>query len=118
MSDSLFLAGSPFPDLPVLVLVTCLDASVAATIARTLVAEKLAACVTISSAQTSHYCWEGLQEAAPELQLTIKTMPAALQALHARLSALHPYDVPEFLVLPTIGTSVAYGQWIRANVLP
>jgi periplasmic divalent cation tolerance protein len=87
----------------------------AAAIARTLVEERLAACVNVLPTMTSTYRWKGLVEHERELQLVIKTSRAALPALEARVRALHPYEVPEFLVLDASG-SEAYLVWIQENV--
>jgi periplasmic divalent cation tolerance protein len=84
----------------------------AARIARTLVDERLAACVNVLPAMTSVYRWaDGIEEGA-ERQLVIKTTRARLPALWERLRDLHPYDVPEFVVLPIIHGSEAYLKWI------
>lgn len=82
-------------------------------LARTLVEERLAACVNILPPMQSVYRWEGRVEHAAEHQLVMKTTSAKVEQLEARLRALHPYDVPEFLVLPVSGGSAAYLEWVR-----
>jgi periplasmic divalent cation tolerance protein len=84
--------------------------------ARVLVDERLAACVNILPAMQSIYRWEGKVEQASERQLIIKTAAAQVEDLKARIAALHPYDVPEMLVLPVSGGSEGYLQWIRDSV--
>ena len=88
----------------------------AAAFARTLVAERLAACVSVLPAMTSVYRWQGSVEEAREQQLVIKTGAGRVAALAARLGALHPYEVPEFLVLRVSEGSDAYLRWIRESV--
>ena len=83
-----------------------------ATLARTLVEERLAACVNILPAMTSLYRWGGRIEKDQERQLVIKTTRHRLVALEERVRQLHPYEVPEFLVLPASGGSDAYIQWV------
>jgi periplasmic divalent cation tolerance protein len=85
-------------------------------LARALVDERLAACVNILPAMQSIYRWEGKVEQASERQLIIKTAAAQVEDLKARIAALHPYDVPEMLVLPVSGGSEGYLQWIRDSV--
>jgi periplasmic divalent cation tolerance protein len=85
-------------------------------LARTLVEEGLAACVSIFPPMQSIYRWQGKVEQASERQLIIKTDAARVEDLKARLAALHPYDVPEVLVLPVSGGSEGYLQWIRDSV--
>jgi periplasmic divalent cation tolerance protein len=84
--------------------------------ARQLVEEGLAACVNVLPAMESVYRWQGDVQNEPERQLVIKTRAERLDALEARVKALHPYDVPEFLVLPVSGGSLAYLDWLRGAV--
>ena len=90
---------------------TCPDADSAARIARTLVEERLAACVTRLPGTRSCYRWEDRVEEATEELLMIKTSGARLEALEQRVHELHPYDVPEFLTVAA-GGSRAYLDWI------
>jgi periplasmic divalent cation tolerance protein len=86
----------------------------AAALARTLVEERLAACVNVLPAMTSIYRWKGSVEQEREQQLMIKTTAGRVEALEARLRELHPYELPEFIVLGA-AASAAYGAWIRDN---
>jgi periplasmic divalent cation tolerance protein len=87
-----------------------------AVLTRPLVEERLAACVNVLPAMVSSYRWEGKLEQAEERQVIIKTSRARLDALRIRLHALHPYEVPEFLVLAVTEGSDAYLQWIADSV--
>ena len=80
--------------------------------ARTLVDERLAACVNVLAPMTSVYMWEGEVAEDGELQLIMKTARSRVPALWDRLRELHPYDVPEFVVLPIVDGSDAYLKWI------
>jgi len=80
--------------------------------ARTLVDERLAACVNVLAPMQSTYRWKGNVETAAERQLLIKTKAASVAALEQRVRELHPYDVPEFLVLNIDGGSPAYLAWL------
>jgi len=106
------------PDVSdVAIVLTTLGADAdAAALARTLVEEGLAACVNVLPPMTSVYRWKGAVEQDREQQLIIKTAVARLGDLEARLKALHPYELPEFLVLPTAGGSSAYLTWLRESV--
>jgi periplasmic divalent cation tolerance protein len=90
----------------------------ALTIARTLVEERLVACVNISSAVESIYWWKGKIEQSTEYVLMMKTTAGQLNPLRDRLLALHPYDVPEFVVLPIESGSESYLAWITENTQP
>jgi periplasmic divalent cation tolerance protein len=84
-------------------------------IARALVEERLAACVSLVPGLRSVYRWEGALRDDPETQLLIKTRTERLQALSGRLEALHPYEVPELLVIEPSGGSTAYLAWLVAQ---
>jgi periplasmic divalent cation tolerance protein len=64
----------------------------------------------------SVYRWEGRVAADDEQLLLIKTSDARVDALRSELLRLHPYDVPEFVVLSIEGTSEAYGSWLLENL--
>lgn len=100
----------------VVVLVTWPADKDAAPLARALVDERLAACVNVLPAIRSFYRWEGAVHDEGEQQLVIKTLASAVPRLQARVQDLHPYDVPEFLVMPVVAGSAAYLEWLAANV--
>jgi periplasmic divalent cation tolerance protein len=87
----------------------------ATTLATALVEERLAACVNVLPPMTSVYRWEGKIERAAEHQLVIKTRRDRVEAIKARLTRLHPYDVPELLVLSVADGGDRYLAWIQAN---
>ena len=89
-----------------------------ARMARTLVEERFAACVNILPAMTSIYRWAEAVEEAPEHQVVIKTTRSQVPALWDRLRDLHPYDVPEFIVVPIIDGNDAYLRWIGDSTRP
>jgi periplasmic divalent cation tolerance protein len=87
----------------------------AAALARTLVAERLAACVNVLPPMASVYRWKGQIEQDREQQLVIKTTADRVTLLQARLRELHPYELPEFLVLDA-AAGAAYAAWIEESV--
>lgn len=104
-------------DFHAVIVLTTLGAEAdASALARTLVEERLAACVNVLAPMSSTYRWKGSVDHEREQQLVIKTSAARVAALEARLRALHPYEVPEFLVIPVEGGSDAYLGWIRESV--
>lgn len=94
---------------------TCPDTHSAELLARTLVDERLAACVNVLPGVRSIYRWEGAVENAEEVLLLIKTTGERLPALAARLSQLHPYDLPELLAVPVAAGLPAYLHWVAAE---
>jgi uncharacterized protein involved in tolerance to divalent cations len=80
-----------------------------------LVTERLAACVNVLPEMESFYRWKGQVETDHERQLIVKTTAARVPALRARVRDLHDYEVPEFIVMPIVGGSEAYLNWIRES---
>ena len=91
---------------------TCPDEATAATIASALGEERLAACASVQPGVASVYRWQGRVEQAREALLLAKTTPTRLDALVARIQALHPYELPEILAVEAVGGSAAYLGWI------
>ena len=96
----------------VLVLTTVPAGSLGEEMALALVGEQLAACVSIGSPMTSVFRWKGTVERETECQLVIKTTRAQVPLVQERIAAVHPYEVPEFLVLPAESGSAAYLAWV------
>jgi periplasmic divalent cation tolerance protein len=79
---------------------------------RTLVEERLAACVNLLPVMDSVYRWEGQVEHDTERQVIVKTSRDRVAALWERIRELHPYETPEFVVLNIQDGSDAYLRWI------
>jgi periplasmic divalent cation tolerance protein len=103
------------PDI-VIALTTCPDESVARLIAESLVAEELAACVNQIAGVASTYRWQGRIHRDAEVLLVIKTLDTQIEAVQRRVAALHPYELPEFVVLSVTSGSERYLEWICQNV--
>jgi periplasmic divalent cation tolerance protein len=99
-----------------LVLTTINDRQQAENIAQTLLEARLVACVNVLGPCTSLYTWQGKLERATEYLLLMKTTAACEAALMARLQAIHPYEVPEVIVLPIAHGAPAYLHWITSTV--
>jgi periplasmic divalent cation tolerance protein len=84
-------------------------------IIRTLIREQLAACGTLLRGARSIYVWQGNLEDGEETVVILKTTTAAATAAATRLKELHPYEVPEILILSAECANAAYGQWISEN---
>lgn len=96
----------------VLVLTTLPGDADARGLARTLVEERLAACVNLLPPMESVFRWEGQVEEDTERQVIMKTSRGRIAALWDRLRELHPYEMPEFVVLPILDGSDAYLRWL------
>ena len=88
----------------------------AESIARTLVEERLAACVSIVPGLTSLYWWEGKISRDSEVLLIIKTSEQAYERLEARLREIHPYQVPEIVALRAERVYEGYMEWLEGEV--
>jgi periplasmic divalent cation tolerance protein len=108
--------SSTAPDAIAIVLTTVGADFDAVAIARILVEEQLAACVNVLPVMTSVYRWKEKVEQDREQQLVIKTTASGVGQLQSRLRALHPYELPEFLVLAATAGD-AYGRWVGESVL-
>lgn len=98
--------------------ITAPDREQAAALARTLVEERLAACVNIVGAVRSIYRWEGRIDEDDEVLCLVKTRRELFAALTARVHALHPYEVPQILAFEIVDGSLAYLAWLDEATRP
>ncbi len=82
-------------------------------LARDLVAEKVAACVTIFPPVQSVYEWQDSMTVDREQQVLMKTTRTRVPNLWEALRRRHPYETPEFLVLPVVDGNPAYLKWVE-----
>jgi periplasmic divalent cation tolerance protein len=101
-------------DRPIVVMVAVPSEKDGQIIARDLVEKRLAACVQALS-MSSTYRWEGEIESASEFLLLIKTRAGLVSAIEAAVIALHPYDVPEIIAVPTEAVFGPYRDWLMAQ---
>jgi periplasmic divalent cation tolerance protein len=95
------------------VLITAPNAEKAGELAHALVEEKLAACVNIVPGLRSIYRYEGAIEDQSEALMLVKTAADRFDALHQRVLALHPYQVPEVVRLEVAQGHLPYLDWVR-----
>jgi periplasmic divalent cation tolerance protein len=101
----------------VIVLTTLPTDADAVEFANILVRERLAACVNIQGEMRSIYRWQDDIEEDQEQQIVIKTTGERVGQLFERMRELHPYEVPEFLVVPVIDGSDAYLNWMKESTI-
>lgn len=104
--------ASPEPGEVSIVLSTAPNPEVAATLARSLVEDALAACVNIVPAVRSIYTWKGQVSDEAEVLLVIKTRSALVPALQEAIRARHPYETPEVLAFPAADGLPSYLSWV------
>jgi len=95
-----------------IVLVTAPDLKTARALARSALHARLIACANLVPKIESHYWWRGKIESGAEVLLVLKTQKSKLAALEKLILARHPYDTPEFLVLPLSAGSQRYLDWL------
>lgn len=104
------------PSTIMIVLVTGPDEKTLTSIAERVVEEGLAACVNVVPEVRSVYRWRERVETEREALAIIKTTGTAVARLQHRVLELHPYDVPEFIVLPVESGNPSYLDWITNSI--
>jgi periplasmic divalent cation tolerance protein len=108
--------ANPMTEQVIVALSTCPDEATARRISEVLLSERLATCVNRVTGMTSMYFWDGRLQDDPEILLIIKTTAARITGLEARLKVLHPYELPELVILSVAGGNERYLQWVRSGV--
>jgi periplasmic divalent cation tolerance protein len=98
-----------------IVLVTAPDPKTARRLAKAALKARLIACANVIPKLESHYWWQGKIECGNESLLLLKTRRSKLPKLEAFILEEHPYETPEFLVLPLRAGSKSYLEWLGAN---
>jgi periplasmic divalent cation tolerance protein len=98
-----------------LLLVTAPDRQTARRLARAALSARLIACANLVPGVESHYWWQGKLARDSEVLLVLKTTAPRVADLERLILAEHPYDTPEFLVLPLMAGSPHYLAWLAAS---
>ncbi len=100
----------------IVVLNTCGTAEEAERLARHLVEQRLAACVSIAPRLRSFYRWKGEIESAEEWLLVIKSSRPLFDRLRLAIESSHSYEVPEVLAIPVVDGAANYLEWMDHNL--
>lgn len=98
-----------------LVYITAPDVEAARKLARTLVDERLAACVNVLGPVESTYRWKGNVESGQEIALIAKTKQSLVEALVCKVREIHSYEVPCVISLPIFGGNPDFLDWVRSE---
>ena len=98
-----------------LVLVTAPDLKTGRALAKAALATRLIACANLVPKIESHYRWQGKIESSTEVLLVLKTHKSKLAPLEKLILTRHPYDTPEFLVLPLRAGNRKYLDWLAES---
>ena len=101
----------------IIVLTHVPDQICAERIAKSLINAKLAACVTIGSACQSVYEWKGQCEMQTEFPLHIKTSQQCYTKIEALILEMHPYELPDIMILNVYGGLNPYLQWVNNQLI-
>ena len=85
-------------------------------IAQALVQREEAACVNIVPQVHSVYRWKDKIQRDTEQLLLIKTVESQIDDLRDALFSMHPYEVPEFVVIRMDDLSSAYREWLISSL--
>lgn len=99
-----------------MVFVTAPDIKVARSLARSALNAKLIACANLVQKIESHYRWRGKIEVSPEVLMIMKTAKTKVAGLEKLILGRHPYDTPEFLVVPIKAGSKRYLDWLADSI--
>ncbi len=100
----------------VVILITTSSEEEAARIGRTLVEERLAACVNVIPDIRSFFHWEGKLQDEKEALLLVKSQGDQISRIIYRVKELHSYSVPEVIALPILAGSEDYLRWVRESI--
>ena len=100
----------------VVVLVTAPDLKTGRKLVRATLEARLIACANLIPRIESHYWWQGKIETGAEVLVVLKTTTSRLAALEKLIVAKHPYDTPEFVVLPISLGNRRYLDWVEQSV--
>src|SRR6185503_11001767 len=99
-----------------IVFVSAPELKTARILARTALQSRLVACANLIPKIESHYWWQGKLESSAEVLVLFKTTKGKLKALEKLIIANHPYDTPEFLVLPIVAGNKRYLDWVIESI--
>ncbi len=97
----------------IVVFITASSDEEAQKIAKTLVEERLVACVNIVPEIRSFFFWEGKTQDEREMLLVCKSRLPLMDRIVQRVKSLHSYTVPEIIALPIVAGSGDYLDWVN-----
>ncbi|PPI86531.1 divalent cation tolerance protein CutA [Candidatus Pantoea edessiphila] len=103
--------------MSIIVVICTVPEEQSAIIAKKLLKEKLAACITLIPGAISYYFWQNKLECANEVQMLIKCDEIHQEPLLNFLKLIHPYEIPEILVIPIKYVDPIYLSWIKESLL-
>lgn len=81
-----------------------------------LLSQKLAACISILKEINSFYYWENKLQNTTEIQLFIKTKNDFKEKIFNTIKNIHPYKIPELLVLSIADGDKQFLSWMQTTL--
>ena len=99
----------------IFVYITASSPEEARLIGRTLVEERLAACVNMVDGMSSIYRWQGAIEEGRETIMIVKTRSELFNELAERVKTIHSYTSPCIVEIPLGRIDGGYLDWLTAE---
>ena len=99
-----------------LILSSFSDEEAARVVVRQLLEERLIACGTLVPGARSLYWWQGKIEESGEVLTLLKTEAETTARCMDRLAELHPYQVPEIILINPLDVSTPYSAWVNESL--
>ena len=99
------------PGEVLLVLVTC-PPGIVDSIALNLLESELASCINIIPLVKSLYRWQGKVQQDNESLMLIKCSADSYRQLEKRILDIHPYELPEIIIVSVSGGLPDYLDWV------
>jgi periplasmic divalent cation tolerance protein len=100
----------------IVILSTCASEEEGQTLARLLIEQRLAACVSLLPRMRSIYRWKDGIESSEECLMIVKTSRELFEPLRRILEEAHSYELPEALALQVVDGSPAYLNWLEGSL--
>jgi periplasmic divalent cation tolerance protein len=96
----------------VLIITNFPDKKGAVKLAEALIDQHLAACVNFLNPCISIYRWQDKIESVEEVPVWIKTQRQHYKRVEQLIKMMHPYELPEVIMVPIMNGLPAYLQWV------
>lgn len=99
----------------IIVLITAATVEEAKVISRTILHNRLAACVNMIPRVASAFWWDGDVQGEKESLLIVKTLKKHLPRVIKEVKEVHSYSVPEIIALPIVAGNEDYLEWLAES---
>lgn len=104
------------PSGEIIVVLSTVSPDKSESLAKNLLDLRVVACVNVMPVR-SYYRWKGESMDEPEHLLIAKTTKEKTEEVITAIKSLHPYEVPEIVILPVTNGYIPYLDWVRQETL-